>query len=461
MELDRIKAKVRALSEQGGVDVQIAWDTFFFEGFLRRLSRSHYAKNFILKGGFFLQSVVGVSSRSTMDIDFKFIGKDMPDGELIARFKEICGIEDEDAIQFDVLGIDDIRAETKYGGKTIKITAKYFNVRKTFGVDVGFGDIMTPCPVERAFLSSFGGDGYRLLTYPIETALAEKLETLISRGTNNSRSKDLVDMYLYSLQGFDPITFAAATVNTFWLRGTLYDRQTILETADKVFESERIRELFDHYKNKHPFASGITFEMCKEAVDSLLSHLPFPKKVRLSDYGVTLHLVRHGQDDPERVGGWSDNPLTPAGIGEIERLLSEIDDSYDLFVSSDLERTKETSEILNAKIHMDILYSEAFREANNGILRNLSKRDFQIHYPGRYFSTLGMDESYPQGETPNQFFQRVEAAFLFLLQAHRGKKILLITHGGVITVILCLLRGFPYSNKLKIAPSTGTLTKLG
>ncbi|MCR4562674.1 MAG: histidine phosphatase family protein [Bacilli bacterium] len=460
MELDRIKAKVRTLSNQEGVDVQIAWDTFFFEGFLRRLSCSPYVKDFVLKGGFFLQSVIGVSARSTMDIDFKFIGKGVPDDELIACFKEICEIENGDGIQLDILGIEEIRAETKYGGKTIKISAKFFNVRKTFGVDVGFGDVVTPCPIEHVFPSSFGGDGYRLLTYPIETALAEKLETLISKGTNNSRIKDLVDMYLYASQGFDPLTFVAATVNTFWLRGTPYDRATIFETAKKVFGSERIRELFDHYKNKHPFASGITFEMCKEAVDSLLSNLFFPEKVRLADYGVILHLVRHGQDDTERVGGWSDNRLTPAGIDEIKYLRREIDDSYGLFVSSDLERTKETSDILNVKLHMDIHYSESFREVNNGVLRNMLKRDFQIQYPGRYFSTLGMDESYPGGETPRQFFLRVEAAFLSLLQANRGKKILLVTHGGVITVILCLLRGFPYSNKLKIAPSTGTLTKL-
>ena len=460
MELDRIKAKVRALSAQQGVDVQIVWDAFFFEGFLRRLSRTPYAQRFVLKGGFLLQSVVGIASRSTMDIDFKYVGQNMPDTELATCFREVCEIENGDGIQYDVLGIEDIKAETKYGGKTARISARFFNVRKTFGIDVGFGDVVTPSPVEHVFDSPFGEEEYRLLIYPVETALAEKLETLVSKGTNNSRSKDLVDICLYTSHGFDPLTFRAATVNTFWLRGTPYDPETILGTANKVFASERIRELYDHYRYKHPFASEITFQMCKEAMDSLLSCLAFPSKVCLSDYDVALHLVRHGQDDPERLGGWSDNHLTQVGIAEIERLREEVDDSYDLFVASDLERAKESAEILNAKWNMEIQYSESFREVNNGVLRNISKRDFRMHYPGRYFATLGMDESYPEGETPNQFFERVEKSFLSLLQANRGKKVLLVTHGGVITVILCLLNGYPYSNKLKIAPPTGTLIKL-
>jgi len=460
MELDQIKAKVRKMSAQKGIDVQVAWDTFFFEGFLRRLSQSPYAERFILKGGFFLQSVVGVSSRSTMDIDFKFVGKDVPDEELIACFKEICAIDVGDDIQFSVLGIEDIRAETKYGGKTIKIAARFFNVKKNFGVDVGFGDVVTPSPTEREMPSSFLESGYRILTYPVETALAEKLETLVSKGTNNSRSKDFVDIYLYSSQGFDPLTFSAAVINTFWLRGTRYDSETILGTVEKVFASERIRELYENYRNKHQFASKISFQMCKEAVGTLLSCLSFPAKIRLSDYEVELHLVRHGQDDPEKVGGWSDNHLTKTGKEEIERLWAEVDDSYDLFVSSDLVRAKESAEILNRKWNMDIHYSESFREVNNGTLRNMSKRVFRDRYPGLCFSALKMDEKYPQGEAPRELFDRVEKAFLSLLRTNKGKKILLVTHGGVITVILCLLNGYPYSNKLKIVPPTGTLMKL-
>ena len=191
-----------------------------------------------------------------------------------------------------------------------------------------------------------------------------------------------------------------------------------------------------------------------------MSSIELGNKINLSDYGITLHLVRHGRDEEDKLGGWSDNHLIDKGIKEIESLRDNIDNDYDLFISSDLNRAKETSDILNEKLNMNIIYNSDFREVNNGVLRNMTKKDKELKYPGLYFSKLNMDECYPSGESPNSFYERISKAFIRLINENRNKKILLVTHGGVIVVILCLINGIEYSNKLKLAPETGTITKL-
>ena len=95
---------------------------------------------------------------------------------------------------------------------------------------------------------------------------------------------------------------------------------------------------------------------------------------------------------------------------------------------------------------MNIVYDYNYREVNNGVLKNLTLEEF--------------NNKYPNGESPNDFYNRVYNAFLNLIENNRGKKILLVTHGGVITVLLCLVKGYKYSNYLKIVPNTGTITKL-
>lgn len=200
--------------------------------------------------------------------------------------------------------------------------------------------------------------------------------------------------------------------------------------------------------------------MSKDAVDSVFSKLIFNKKISLKDYNIRLHLVRHGQDEEDKVGGWSDNHLTKVGIAEIEKLKEEIELDYDVFISSDLNRAKETALILNEKINMDIIYDSNFRETNNGKLKNLTKEEFHRDYPGLYYSSLKMDEKYPDGESPNDFYNRIKETFMKMLETNKNKKILLVTHGGVITVILCLLNGWKYNNNLKITPKTGTIVKL-
>ena len=249
-------------------------------------------------------------------------------------------------------------------------------------------------------------------------------------------------------------------INTFNLRNTIYERNYIENILNNAFNTVRIQELYKNYQSKHNFASNISFDDCKNAVYDIFTKLEFKEKINLNDYDIELHLVRHGQDEKNKLGGWSDNHLIEEGITQANDLKNDIDDNYDIFISGNLNRCIETSKILNEKLKMDIIYDSNFNEVNNGDLKNLTFEEFNNKYPGLYFSSLKMDEKYPNGESPNDFYNRVAKAFINLFEINRGKKILLVTHGGVITVLLCLLNGYKYSNLLKIAPKYGTITKL-
>ena len=424
-----------------------------------RLSKSKYHNSFVIKGGFYLQSIVGVETRSTMDIDFKYIGNNLSKEELEKIFVEICSIDIEDNIKLTVTSVNDIAAETKYGGKTISIEARFFNIRKNFGIDIGIGDVVTPHPIEYEYELSYKDDKCTLLAYTIETIIAEKLETLISKGVKNSRSKDLFDLYLLSKQSYDASNLNVAMVNTFNLRGTLYDQDLIINVLDEVFEFERVKVLYDNYARKNKFVNGVTFEMCKNGIMNIVEKLNFENKIKLSDYNIQLHLVRHGETKEGSVGGWSDTSLNDKGKIEIKEILDQLE-NYDIFISSDLERAKETSEIINDKINIEIVYDKNLREINNGIFKNMSKDQFINQYADYRFDKLKMNQHYIDGESPEEFYNRVRTTFIKILENNKNKRILMVTHAGVIIVILCLLNGYTYSNKLKIAPHTGSILKL-
>ena len=460
MELGKVKSQIERYSKENGIDVQVAWDSFFFNEFLYRISLSKFKYNYVFKGGFYLQTILGVGTRSTMDLDFKYSGANMADHELIKEVEEICALNQESNISFSYSGIEDIKAEMKYGGKSIRIEARFFNIRKRFSIDIATGDSVTPEPVEYNFSNPFRNECFEIMAYSIESMISEKFETLVSKGVNNSRSKDLLDLYLLKGRGYDKTILNVALINTFFHRGTPLDKYHVKSSLEKVFSFFRIRELYENYSRKNKFASNISFEMCQEAVRSIFSDITYHEPIPVKDYGVEIHLVRHGEEENDKLGGWSDSHLTDRGKAQIHNLVSELDRDYDLLISSDLVRAEESAMIIGKALEKDFVFDAAFRETNNGVLRNLSIKEFKERYPGMFFSSLRMDECYPDGESPISFYHRVSQAFLKLLDENRNKKILLVTHGGVITVILCCVHGLDYSNLLKIVPPAGSVTKV-
>ena len=307
------------------------------------------------------------------------------------------------------------------------------------------------------YKSNITKTNFDILAYSKETILAEKIETLISKGEANSRSKDLFDIYLLSKEEYNIDIFNSAIINTFYVRNTELTGDICVE-AESILSFFRIKELFESYVKKNKFTNGLEYEECKDAILDVIKNIEFSNKIDLSE--IHIDLLRHGEDEQDKLGGWSDNHLTTTGIMQITDLSDYLDKDYDLIISSDLVRTKETADIVALKLSKEIIFDEKFREINNGDLKNLTKEKFNQSYPGLYYNTLSMEQAYPNGESPTDFYIRIKDAFIELLYKYKGKKILIITHGGVITVLQCLINGWKYSNLLKITVPHATLVKL-
>jgi len=169
--------------------------------------------------------------------------------------------------------------------------------------------------------------------------------------------------------------------------------------------------------------------------------------------------VRHGKDDENYRGGWSNLGLVPEGCEQAKRLakyLKETNAEYGItrIVSSDLPRAKETADILSAGLGGTVETDERLREADNGALAGMSNEEALEKYPGLFWSTLKPDECYPNGESPLQFFTRIKTWFETFLSECKDTEgnVLLVTHGGVINIVYHLVNHMEWSNTKKSVP---------
>lgn len=167
-----------------------------------------------------------------------------------------------------------------------------------------------------------------------------------------------------------------------------------------------------------------------------------------------LIFVRHGKDDDKYRGGWSKIDLTPEGIAQAKQLAQYLCDNNDIYkithiISSDLTRAKTTANIISAELGLPVQEEYNIREINNGYLSDMPNSVANKKYPGLYFRSLEMDESYPNGESPNEFYRRIKEWFSNITSDsnNANSNILIVTHGGVINIIYHLVKNIEWSNK--------------
>ena len=164
------------------------------------------------------------------------------------------------------------------------------------------------------------------------------------------------------------------------------------------------------------------------------------------------YLVRHGKDDGTVRGGWSQQPLTNEGKAQADELASFVQGS-DLAIkhiySSDLLRAMQTAQSVADKLHLPIVPMPEFREVNNGDLAGIKNELANKMYPGLYWNTLDWEQRYPGGESPKEFYERISTAWdaFQKMVLEQNENVMLVTHAGVINVILSIVNGEKYSNK--------------
>ena len=167
-----------------------------------------------------------------------------------------------------------------------------------------------------------------------------------------------------------------------------------------------------------------------------------------------LIFVRHGQDDGKYRGGWSSLDLTAEGKRQVKQLSGYISNNITKYnitkiLASDLPRTMTTAKVISEVVGIKVEPDKQLREMNNGDLAGMLKERAETEYPGLYWSALNWEQSYPNGESPRMFYERVKNAWVSFKKLAEGLSgnVLLVTHGGVIDVIQCCENGKVYTNK--------------
>ena len=197
---EQIKGRIKNIAEKKDLRPQEVLQMFLFERVLERLSASEYKSNFILKGGLLISSMIGISERTTMDMDTTVRGIQMEEDEIVEIVKKIIAIDVDDGIQFEFQRIEPIREDDAYNNFRIHLIAKYGKINNPMKMDVTTGDVITPAAIRYDYPLILSEKTVSILAYSLETILAEKYETIIRRNIGTTRARDFYDLYMLCRQ---------------------------------------------------------------------------------------------------------------------------------------------------------------------------------------------------------------------------------------------------------------------
>lgn len=272
----QLKDLVRNRSGGDSLRSQLILRNYMMERFLERLALSQYRERFILKGGLLLSAIVGLDNRSTMDIDTTLKGLPLSVEGMENILAEILSIQVGDGVSFSVKSISEIMDEAEYGGIRISLEAMLDTMRTPLKIDVTTGDAITPREVEFPYKLMFEDRSISILAYNLETVIAEKLETILSRGTANTRMRDFYDLYILTHGCGQPIErplLGAALEATAIRRGTLALVGAGKKIVAELPSDEEMRRLWANYRAKYSYAAAIPWDAAVQAVQSLLDSI--------------------------------------------------------------------------------------------------------------------------------------------------------------------------------------------
>src|SRR5450759_2687689 len=258
-----LKAKIKNLALKNHVPAQAVLQNFMLERLLERISISKYKDMVILKGGMLIASMVGINSRTTMDMDATMRGYPLSEETIRAALSDICVIQLDDEVTLVLDHIVPIREDDEYGGYRVALIAKYESINTPLKIDITTGDIITPDAVRYAFHSNFENRMIEIWAYNIETILAEKVETILRRSVLNTRPRDFYDVYIImktQRQAMNKEIFITALHATSDKRislAALQDKEKILLT---IQSDVIMRQRWDRYCKENYYANGIEFD---------------------------------------------------------------------------------------------------------------------------------------------------------------------------------------------------------
>jgi len=267
------KSKMKDIAKKKGVPAQQVQQQYLLEEILKAIAVSNYKDSFILKGGYLIGQIIGLDKRTTMDLDVTLKGITLNIDTLISVFNEIVVLS-ESAFLFHVESGEPIRGTDKYGGVRLKISASYEHLQEYVFIDITTDDAITPRQIKYQVLSVFDGKQIDIWSYNLETILAEKIETILSRGELSTRPRDRYDVFvLTQLNGdmIDYIILSQAIYRTAEKRGTIERIVDWKQTLNNLAQSNYQENLWSNYQKRFLYAKEISYAQTNDCLYELLS----------------------------------------------------------------------------------------------------------------------------------------------------------------------------------------------
>ena len=267
---EQLKGSIRSMAEKKNLRTQEVLQMFLFERILERLANSAYQKNFILKGGLLISSMIGISEHITMDMDTTVRGIQMEEDEIVKAVKEILAIDVNDGIVFEYQSIEPIREDDVYNNFRVHLRAKYGKIDSPMKIDITTGDVITPAAIQYDFPMLFEEKTVPVMAYTLETVLAEKYEMIIRRNIGTTRARDFYDLHTLFRSRKSEIRqdiLKAAVLHTAQKRDSIQDMQDWRDILKDIREEPQMYLLWDNYIAENKYIGDLAFHEVLDTVD--------------------------------------------------------------------------------------------------------------------------------------------------------------------------------------------------
>lgn len=272
MKSESIKAKLKNIAVREGKQLDYLLTLYTIERLLYRVSISKYADQFVLKGGLLLYTILDEKARATKDIDILARQINNTLENISAIFVEVCSIEIDDALRFDLttITVERIKEDADYKGVRVKITVFLDHTKKVLQLDIGFGDVVVPQAVQMEYPSLLNMEKPKIKAYSMESVISEKFEAMVYLAEVNSRMKDFYDIYsLSEIYDFKGIILKKAVESTFVRRGTLMPHSPTVFTLDFQNSTEKNQQ-WNSFKRRIASKNDLEFTSIIERIKDFL-----------------------------------------------------------------------------------------------------------------------------------------------------------------------------------------------
>ena len=259
----QLKAWIKNMSEKVEVNENIILQNYMLERLLERISVSNYKNKFVLKGGMLITAIVGIDMRNTLDMDSTIKGFDLEKDNLEKILNEIFNIDLDDGVTFEFRSIKEIRQEDEYGGYRVALDSKFDKLVVPMKLDITTGDVITPKEINYKFDLMFEDRSIEILAYNLETVIADKFETIISRNIDTTRARDFYDIYILwttQTKNFDKKVLGQAIIRKFEYRESMDKLNDIDEIMEVIKASDILKEHWENYQSKFSYAEDISYK---------------------------------------------------------------------------------------------------------------------------------------------------------------------------------------------------------